>query len=83
MSLRLSEVVRVKGSRIDGSSVDDVISIKVGVPEKFSSRSYGNVFLFQLLEQHPMQLYDFGLEIFLDGNVDKPNSCHLLLAGLK
>jgi hypothetical protein len=58
---RLSEVTSSIASRFDGSSVDEVISIKEVVLEKPSSRNYESVFWFLLLEPNPKLRYDFGL----------------------
>jgi hypothetical protein len=43
-NFRLSAVVRVSGCLIDGSSVDEVISIKAAVPERPSNRRYESAF---------------------------------------
>jgi hypothetical protein len=40
----LSEVIRTSGSRFEGSSVEEVISIKAAGPEKSSNKRYESAF---------------------------------------
>jgi len=72
-------VVKVRGSRFEGSSVEEVISIKAEVPEKPSSRHYESVFWYQHLELSPRQPCGSVLWIYLGDSLGKPSSCHLLL----
>jgi hypothetical protein len=48
-------------SRLEASSVDEVISITAVVPEKPSSMNYESVFWFLRHVQNPKQLYGFDL----------------------
>ena len=72
-------MVKVRGSRFEGSSVEEVISIKARVPEKPSSRHYESVFWYQHLELSPRQPCGSVLWIYLGDSLGKPSSCHLLL----
>lgn len=78
-SFRLSEVVSVIASLLDGSSVEEVISIKVAVLEKPSSRRYESVFWFLPHVPNPKLRCDFAPLRLPDCSEGKPSFCHLQL----
>ena len=78
-NFRLSEVVSVSGVLEEGSSVDEVISIKAAVLGMPSSKRYENGVWFLPHALNPKPLCDFDLWRLLDCNVGRPSFCHPLL----
>ncbi len=72
---RLSEVRKVIASRLEGSSVEDVISIKEVVLEMPSSRRCESAVWFPLPESNPMQRCGSVLLKLQGCSVGKPSFC--------
>lgn len=78
-SFRLSEVVSFVASLLDGSSVEEVISIKAAALEMPSSRRCESAFWFLRLSPNPRQRCDFALLRLPDCSAGTPSFCHLPL----